>query len=245
MADLTPAELNALTPTERIQFLGGAYSPYTPASQFQQYTAGMAPGLGRAARGMMDPALTYYNLGLAGGAPQLRGGVTTPIGGTSGTSFLDYLRGGGFSSDAARMNPESALGRARQAGRYALMAPSAFATSLGLPEDFMEGTNFDTPLTTEQTQSLALRGLYGMGPEMASNQMRAASTMLGQQIAGGSPFGIAAPLKSALERVISDLYNARLAQGREGAGFLNWILGGGGTPVSTGGAAASQSDIGG
>lgn len=216
--ELTQAELDALTATERIRHLGGAYSPYTPASQFQQYTAGLAPGLGRAARGMMDPAQTYYNLGLAGPA--------SGLGGTSGTSFLDYLQGGGFTSPTTRMDQAAALGRARQAGRYAMMSPTEFYADIGIPETAAQPGETLPDITELQRQRLALRGLYGMGPDMASNQMQAARTMIGQQY-GGTPFGIAAPLQGALDRVISELYNARLAQGREGAGFLNWILGGG------------------
>ena len=199
--------------TPGYQQLSRAFSTeaYSPEAQFAQFGAQLSPELGRRMGRVQSPLTARWML-------QAPSAMTA--GGTG--SFRDYLGRLGTTGAGTYtpMTYEEMKNRALQAATLAQWSPARLSQSFDQP-----GGTFGGDL-----QRAYYAQQYGASPEAGQNQRALAQAMWESKYrtpttaTAGFPGGVDPTLSRAIGNTISSLYNARMGQGKEGTGFLNWFL---------------------
>jgi len=187
---------------------------YTPEAQFSQFGARIAPALGQRMAGLQSPLTARW---------MLQAPTAMAQGGTG--SFTDYLTGmaSGPSETTIGYTPmdyETMRNRAQIAANVADWSSTQLTSAFE-----------DAALTEDELMQRAYyQQQFGAGADAGRNQRALAQALWQSRYqptpAGGGLGGTSVDptLSRAIGNTIASLYNARLGQGKSGAGFLNWFL---------------------
>ena len=202
--DTTAGHTGSFTPADWETALGSKIEDYyTPQQQFSHFATGIRPQwqYRQPLADIQNRVQQRYMLGypgstVAGQAPAFN------------NNFRDFL--GQVNPGAYAQDPATLRQRAQQAANIAGMTSAQLAT------DYAPGS-------AGFNQAAWYRMMYG-GDESLQNQMGLVNLLSSQrpaEMGGGEYTG---RMSSAIQNMLSELYNARVAGGAPGENFLQWYL---------------------